>query len=65
MITTTFETFRYTSRDTKEAIYIRHPDNAIRCLFLPKAGIINMTKGQKGLWTIEIPNHLAEEKDIF
>ena len=30
--TFTFETFRMTSRDTKEAIYVRHPTNELAFL---------------------------------
>ena len=61
---TTFEALRPTSRDTDEAIYIRHPTQQLRCIFIPKAAIVHMSKGQGGFWTIEIPENLAIEKDI-
>lgn len=64
MLTTTFEAIRLTGRDTPEAIYIRHPRQILRCLFIPKEAIINMSKGEKGYWSIEIPENLAIEKDI-
>lgn len=63
-LTTTFEAIRLIGRDTNEAIYIRHPNQILRCLFIPKASIIHMSKGDKGYWTIEIPENLAIEKDI-
>lgn len=63
-LTTTFEAIRLTSRDTAEAIYIRHPRQPLRCLFLPKEAIVHMSKGEHGYWTIDIPENLAIEKDI-
>lgn len=65
MLTTTFEAIRLTSRDTAEAIYIRHPTQQLKCLFLPKAAIVHMSKLTKGYWSIEIPETLATEKDIL
>lgn len=64
-LTTTFEAIRLTSRDTPEAIYIRHPSQPLKCLFLPRAAIIHMSKVEKGFWSIEIPENLAVEKDIL
>lgn len=62
--TTTFEAVRLMNRDTKEAIYIRHPTQPLRCLFLPREAITYMSKGEKGFWSIEIPESLAIEKGI-
>lgn len=64
-LTTTFEAIRLTSRDTPEAIYIRHPSRPLKCLFLPRAAIVHMSKLTKGYWSIEIPETLAIEKDIL
>jgi hypothetical protein len=64
-LTTTFEAIRLTSRDTPEAIYIRHPNQPLKCLFLPKAAIVHMSKTTGGHWSIEIPENLAIEKDIL
>ena len=64
--TFTFEAVRLVSRDTKEAIYIRHPKHVLTCLFLPKEAIINMSKsGKQGYWWIEIPETLAEKKGLI
>ncbi len=62
-----FEAVRLTSRDTKEAIYVRHPKNLLTCLFLPKAAILHMSeiKGKQGYWFIEIPESLAEQKGLI
>lgn len=64
MLTTTFDAIRLTSRDTAEAIYIRHPTQPLKCLFIPKDAIVHMSKLAKGYWSIEIPENLAIEKDI-
>ena len=64
--TLTFEALRLISRDTREAIYIRHPKQILQCLFVPKEAIINMSKSEKnGYWSIEIPVSLAEEKGLI
>lgn len=66
MPTFSFETVRFTSRDTKEAIYVRHPTNKLQFLFLPKEAVIHMSKDKtSGLWTIEIPERLAEDKGLI
>ena len=64
--TFTFETFRMTSRDTKEAIYVRHPTNELAFLFLPKEALISCKRSKKPWhWWIEIPESLAEEKGLI
>lgn len=63
-LTTTIEAIRLTGRDTPEAIYIRHPSQPLKCLFLPKAAIVHMSKMSGGYWSIEIPETLATEKDL-
>ena len=63
-LTTTIEAIRLTSRDTPEAIYIRHPTQPLKCLFLPKDAIVHMSKMTGGYWSIEIPENLATEKDL-
>ena len=67
MPTYTFETFRMTSRDTPEAIYVRNPTNPLTFLFLPKEAVIHMSKieGKKGFWSIEVPESLAEQKGLI
>lgn len=66
MPTFIFRTMRLISRDTKEAIYVRHPDNKLQFLFLPKEAVIHMSKDDRdGLWTIEIPERLAEDKGLI
>lgn len=61
----TFLTRRMTSRDTKEAIYIWHPNVPLKMMFLPRAAVIHMSETkEKGVWAIEIPDSLAEEKGI-
>lgn len=64
--THTFEAFRLTRRDTKEAIYIRHPTDALRCLFIPNDAITHMSKtNQPGIWSIEVYESLAIEKGLI
>ncbi len=66
MPTYAFEAVRLKTRDTKEAIYIRHPSRILTCLFLPKEAIINMSEtAKKGVWWIEIPESLAEQKGLI
>lgn len=66
MPTFIFQTVRFTSRDTKEAIYVRHPTNRLQFLFLPKEAVIHMSRDKiDGTWTIEIPEKLAEDKGLI
>lgn len=64
-MTTTFEAFRFKSRDTSEAIYILDT-KTMKCHFIPVAAIIHMSQiDEKGNWSIEIPTSLAEQKGIY
>ena len=37
----------------------RHPSQPPQGLFLPRAAIVHMSKGEKGFWSIEIPENLG------
>lgn len=64
-MTTTFEAFRFKTRDTKEAIYVLDT-KTLKCNFIPIAAIIHMSAiDAKGNWSIEIPTSLAESKGIY
>lgn len=62
----TFDAVRLISRDTKEAYYLRHPKNPLVFLFLPKEAVRSIRKsGQPGLWSLTIPETLAEKKGLL
>ena len=60
-MSTTIRTQILPSRETPEAIYIAHPRNKLKFLFLPKGEIISQRKVEKLIWDIEIPDWLAEK----
>lgn len=66
MTTYTFEASRMKSRDTDQAIYVRHPLNVLQCFYIPKDAITDMSAIDGGpLWSITIPEKLAEEKGLL
>lgn len=66
MSTHTFEASRMKSRDTDQAIYVRHPLNVLQCFFIPKEAITDMSAINGGqMWSITIPENLAEEKGLL
>lgn len=55
------------SRETDQAIYVNHPKNILKFLFLPKSEITGNVKSSKGgsRRDITIPEWLAEEHNLI
>lgn len=50
------------SRETDEAIYVAHPKNILKYLFLPKSQVSFKPAKEGGLWhDVDMPEWLAEE----
>ena len=55
------------SRETPEAIYINHPKNILKFLFLPKSEISTIATSSKGgVWReVTMSEWIAEEKNLI
>ena len=55
------------SRETPEAIYINHPKNILKFLFLPKSEISKIAASSKGgVWReVTMSEWIAEEKNLI
>ena len=55
------------SRETPEAIYINHPKNILKFLFLPKSEISKIATSSKGgVWReVTMSEWIAEEKNLI
>ena len=55
------------SRETPEAIYINHPKNVLKFLFLPKSEISKIVPSSKGgVWReVTMSEWIAEDKNLI
>ena len=65
-MTTNIRTKLLPSRETKEALYMRHPRNILKFLFIPKSVVRSQRKvvGTQMDWDLEIEDWWAKENDL-